>query len=192
MAKRTDEPTEDLTNRQYGKWTVKSYAGKLRAGGVNGCSSVTDQWNCVCACGHETVVQKFNLVNGRSTQCRRCAYDSRTSLVRKYSPMWFRLRKLLCTAWRTDYFAFEKWVDETRHGRTYLCRRNLSKPHSPENSYWSSLHQKADEFNEKLIHLRMRIKNETRAQAIEWSASISRQGRHNFYDRYKDVTQPTI
>lgn len=187
MAIRTDEPTEDLTNNEYNKWTVKSYAGKLRRIGEKGSrQSVVDLWNCECQCGRTAVIQKTNLVHGRSTQCKRCAYDSRTSQIKKYSPMWFRLRKMLCTTWRKDYWSFEKWVDETRNERTFLCRRNTSRPYSPENSYWSNLHQSADEFNEKLIHLRMRIKSETRAEAIEWSASISRQGRHNFYNRYKD------
>ncbi len=50
----------DITNREFGSWTVIKYAGKSK-------------WQCRCKCGNVAVVAGATLRNGTSTQCRACA-----------------------------------------------------------------------------------------------------------------------
>src|SRR6266446_860350 len=47
---------QDLTGKQFGHWTILSYAGKAK-------------WNCKCSCGKKTMVFGSSLRKGHSTSC---------------------------------------------------------------------------------------------------------------------------
>jgi hypothetical protein len=50
----------DLTNKQFGRWTVLSFAEKR---GNN------KYWNCICDCGTKKAVAGYSLVTKNSTSC---------------------------------------------------------------------------------------------------------------------------
>lgn len=60
---------DDLTGWIVGSWTVLSRSGTTSYGKV--------MWLCRCTCGTEKPVMGANLIKGRSTQCRKCAYTNR-------------------------------------------------------------------------------------------------------------------
>lgn len=53
-------PRIDLSNRRYGRWTVKSYAFNRNNRSF---------WNCVCDCGNEGIVRGEHLRIGKSRSC---------------------------------------------------------------------------------------------------------------------------
>lgn len=76
----------DLTGRQFGQWSVKSYAGM---------SGKNPIWRCVCTCGNERSVQAGNLKNGKSTGCgclmrRKQIATARANGHLEYFPMSLR------------------------------------------------------------------------------------------------------
>lgn len=58
MGRRIDP--EDIIGNIYGRWTVRSYAGKRKRDYL---------YNCKCECGEERTVLRRNLLNRRSTSC---------------------------------------------------------------------------------------------------------------------------
>lgn len=65
---------QDLTNKQFGRWTV------LRR---NGTKSKSAAWDCRCSCGNIRNVPSCHLLNGSSLSCG-CA---RIEKVRRHSPL---------------------------------------------------------------------------------------------------------
>lgn len=75
---------EDLTGRQFGKWTVLGFLKSNIPGGV---------WACRCECGRQRPVRTHNLKRGTSASCGRCGgfrggpvrkHPEKTVLVRLY------------------------------------------------------------------------------------------------------------
>lgn len=56
--------TPPLTGRRYGHWAVGKWVV---------CNEFGFVYSCTCDCGNVVSVQGANLVNGKSTKCRRCA-----------------------------------------------------------------------------------------------------------------------
>lgn len=62
-------PKKDLTDQHFGRWTVKSFAGRKRVGKAQ--KSVV-YWRCKCKCDCVFDVKQTNLEKGHSTQCVKC------------------------------------------------------------------------------------------------------------------------
>lgn len=72
---------EDLTNREFGRWTVLSRHSE---------SSKHNHtlWLCKCSCGKEGLVERCNLINDASRGCWEC---QRNVLLTEYFPRsWYR------------------------------------------------------------------------------------------------------
>lgn len=54
----------DLSGNVYGSWTV---CGEEKT------ASGARKWVCACVCGEVQVVRQDNLLQGKSTQCRKCS-----------------------------------------------------------------------------------------------------------------------
>jgi len=52
---------KDLKGKKFGRWTVIEFAGSDKTG--------TALWECVCACGTKRIVERGNLVSGKSKSC---------------------------------------------------------------------------------------------------------------------------
>jgi len=52
---------QDLTGRQFDRWTVIAFAGRNAQGGA--------MWNCRCTCGAERIIFGPNLTRGQSRSC---------------------------------------------------------------------------------------------------------------------------
>jgi hypothetical protein len=143
------DTAHDLTGKRFGKWLVLKYAGKKGS---------DHMWLSRCECGVERNIPQGNLVQRNSTQCRRCAWNSRRI------PRTKLYRALRCVsrsgrfpkAWQ-DFDAFRMAVGEPPDDAARLKRHVSSMPHGPENSYWAmptkyhlSRHM-PDDFKEKYI-----------------------------------------
>lgn len=60
---------------KFGKWTVIAETTVFESGNT--------QWECECECGKRKFVAMNNLMNGKSTQCSKCAAKSRGHKLRK-------------------------------------------------------------------------------------------------------------
>lgn len=186
----TDVPNEDLMSRQgeFGKWVVVSYAGKQRHKSSSGATHVTDMWNCECSCGRtKQVICKGNLVNGLSTQCRRCSYEQRSKPDRPHLVFWWKHRMEMCSAWQDEAVFGVFYAGRT--GR-YLLRRDRSLPYSPENCYWSDRTVKGLLFRSKLVGLRMLLLGETFGEAEAWFDSVTHQRRYQWFSSYSSEKPP--
>lgn len=76
----------DLTNKQFGRWTVVSKAPTTRT--AKGVSVV--KWIVNCSCGNQKQVRTANLVNGSSTSCGCITTERCRRLVGELSPTWKR------------------------------------------------------------------------------------------------------
>lgn len=136
-------------NNPFGKWTVLEYAGKHRANAINGCCSVSDQWLCRCACGREQLVLRWNLLMGRSTQCKQCfgtALGQRRKDIidpdskRQNLAIAGKYRRIdregHVAAW--DWLGFLTWFRPLDASQTIgpPRRHNPEQPHGPDNTYF--------------------------------------------------------
>jgi hypothetical protein len=122
------DPAFDLTGKRFGKWLVLEYAGKK---GFN------RLWLCRCECGVEKNVSGSNLLGKLSTQCQRCAWDSRRKPHKKLSIAWMGMkrRRKLPKEWR-DFDAFREAVGDPPNDFAHLGRYFFAMPHGPENTFW--------------------------------------------------------
>jgi hypothetical protein len=51
----------DLTGKRFGRWLIKSYAGRGYKNRI--------AWNCVCDCGTERVLETSNFIDNQSLSC---------------------------------------------------------------------------------------------------------------------------
>ena len=99
----------------FGRWTVKSYAGKRQAG-----KQKKDYWNCDCECGTNKDVLGEILKNSRSTSCgcynkeriKETAILKRTALVNVGE---------IYGNWKVVEYCGESPYDEGCNWNTYLC-----------------------------------------------------------------------
>lgn len=71
IPKRNRERCEDLTNREFGNWTIISKSHKNQR----------VLWRCRCRCGSECDLHSCSLKGGRSTKCRKCVHASLSSNI---------------------------------------------------------------------------------------------------------------
>lgn len=65
-------PEFDLTNQQFGDWTVLRYAGRKNR---------ATHWLCRCKCGRVQQLPAGNLRRGLSNRCRSCARKRQRKLI---------------------------------------------------------------------------------------------------------------
>lgn len=63
--------TIDLTNKQFGQWTVIRFAGYKNRNA---------EWICKCTCGIEKPVRAMYLLAGTSSKCQACALPTRATI----------------------------------------------------------------------------------------------------------------
>lgn len=183
-----DIPTENLMGHEegkYGSWTVVAYLGKSRS--LHGHStSVIDMWQCVCKCGNEKPVTKYNLKRGGSIQCMDCDRKARRVSVehRKFvqkmaseRQSWQRIVVLDCVEEWLSFENFYAWKKATRNGLLHLRKRDESKPHGPQNSYWSDVLLLVEIKKKRLIEIFV-SEGMTESEAAARFNSISKQRRN--------------
>jgi len=122
----------DLIGKRFGDLTVIRRYDKL---------GKAYRYLCRCVCGNEKVVLRSGLKTGRTKSCG-CLKKRRsieTKAIRESRNYWQGLRKgkAFIDPWLSD---FDKFINDVgvRPKNKSLARRDISKPHSRENSFWSA------------------------------------------------------
>jgi hypothetical protein len=79
----------DLTNKQYGKLTVKELHRVSKNGAV---------WKCECECGRIILVRASNLRSGSAIHCRPCSLEERRKRYRVGNMPMYYWRRLMRSA----------------------------------------------------------------------------------------------
>ena len=143
---------DDITDKQFGKWLVEGLAHS---------NGKWTTWWCKCACGNRVKVIRASLVNGDSTQCKRCADIDQTS-KEEYKQCFYTKARLHAKRRGIDFkvsreelydiflkqnrkcaltglpLMFAKTDNDQRHGKTTasLDRIDSQKPYILENVQW--------------------------------------------------------
>jgi hypothetical protein len=143
---------EDLSGRQFGKWTVVRFSHKH---GAYTC------WLCKCECGIEKAVISTSLKSGKSTSCGHWKADFLSSKA-KHGSYGSRLYRVwgqmiqrctnpknnayrnyggrgitVCEEWR-DFAAFEADMAPSWEEGLTLDRKENDKGYSKENCRWAT------------------------------------------------------
>ena len=170
----------DLTGQRFGLLIVKS-------------KSYSDQngktvWNCVCDCGHETLVRTGDLRNGHTTSCgchrRKAIIKSitkhglrHTKIYHKWLDMkqrcfnpknhrfddWGGRGITVCDEWKNSFEAFYDYVSKLPHfGETgySLDRINNDGNYEPGNVKWSTTKEQNNNKRNSKKELNNGTKNE--------------------------------
>lgn len=142
---------KDLTNKTFGRLTVKSYSRK------NGRA----YWCCVCECGNIVEVRSDRLTTGETKSCgclqkdnhyskhgmtgtrlyeiwagikRRC-YNKNYKRYKDYGQRGIKM----CDEWKDDFMEFYKWAIDNGYNDTLTIDRvNNDKNYEPNNCKWST------------------------------------------------------
>lgn len=139
-------PVENLVDKEYGKWVVKSYYGKRITESAtrvdaNGAPvrNYAELWTCECACGKTGNVMRSNLVGGRSTQCMVCQIRGRTTPQNLRVSRWKVWRRIKANQVWGVWAAFQLWdARQTKLPGQRLLRKDASLPHGPDNSFYGN------------------------------------------------------
>jgi hypothetical protein len=114
---------EDLSNRNFGQWTVISRSGSLA--GVS-------TWLCKCSCGRESVITRTRLIDGRAIRCHPCAMKlirSKINLVNEKFGKWtvisYAFTKNRSKHWNCICDCGKNQILQTRElrsGKSFGCR----------------------------------------------------------------------
>lgn len=127
---------KNLTGQKFGGLLVVSPAPSQ-----NG----NTRWNCKCpTCSKIYPVFTSALKQQQPQQCRDCYQRTATHNAQLYKggqdslQIWWqlRLKGRLCQKWRDSWPAFYKDTGPRPSKRHCLSRRDPTKQHSPENSFW--------------------------------------------------------
>lgn len=160
-------PPEDLTGMRFGKWTVLEYAGQ-KAYMYGGKRFTKRMWLCRCDCGTQKEIPHHNLTKGLSTQCQPCSRHGRGGVSdMKIYRAWDSLKRSdkLPKEW-LSFDAFRKALGDPPDKKAILSRYDLTKPHSPQNTFWMhpGLVENDPNFLSSLKQLRKKLR---RASARE-------------------------
>lgn len=78
-------PTEDLTGKHFGKWSV------LHRDKTYECNEYNAYWLCRCECGFEKPVNGSHLRLGKSLSCRKCSEQKHKGKLS--SRIWCRIKR---------------------------------------------------------------------------------------------------
>ena len=128
-----------MIGRTFGRWTVLERAENSKTG--------VARWLCRCDCGYTGEVFGTNLRRGQSVQCNECRIAEgpcATTHGLSGTPIYSTYHQAVrngATAWKS-FGAFRDWsfANGYEQGRR-LNRKDRTKPHCPENSYWSTEQQ---------------------------------------------------
>lgn len=132
----------DLTGQTFGRLTVKEKAGTDK--------SRQALWSCTCACGNEIVTRGRSLRVGDTKSCGCLRKEVHTGnkwsakhggkeAARTEYRAWLNLRNdgTYTEEWE-DFVQFFCDVGERPSKKHVLKRRDVRKPHSKQNTYWSN------------------------------------------------------
>ena len=126
-------PAKDLTNQRFGKLVALQRVCKYP-------KNNSWMWHCVCDCGNETLVQVCALTSGNTASCgcgmRMNSPKHGMSHSSEYSTWRRILRKNLCPDEWSEFLAFVLDVGCKPSAEHYLWRRDFTKKHGKNNSYW--------------------------------------------------------
>lgn len=100
---------------KYGRWTVKSYAGKRKSGKQN-----KDYWNCECECGTNRDVLGEILKNGRSTSCGCLTKENAIIAGINKRTVLLNVGEMYGN-WKVLEYSGKSPYTEGNTGNTYLC-----------------------------------------------------------------------
>lgn len=159
---------KDLTNKKFGRWTVKSIAGQN--------NRKKYLWNCICDCGTEKIIMSTSLISGNSKSCGCYQKEVVTRhglfshpLAHVHRSMMDRCYNDRCPSYK-DYGArgievCERWKDvknfvadleksyltaKKNGGYISLDRINNNKSYSPTNTRWAD--RKTQQNNRRTNH----------------------------------------
>ena len=132
----------DLTGQRFGRLIATERLGTIKG---------SSYWAVKCDCGGEDLVRADNLTSGDKKSCGCLSHETRVALGKSklkhggtsngsVSPeyqAWMNAKKLdqLVPEWMTfqQFFKDVGWKPSPEH---QLKRRDVRKPHGPENTYW--------------------------------------------------------
>lgn len=180
----------DITGNKYGKLTVVRRA-------ENGPGGVA-RWECLCECGHTSIVSGRNLKSGAVKSCgcltggrtthnmsktrlyrewagikARCYYKSQAG-YKSYGARGIRM----CDEWLNSFEAFAEWALSNGYRDDLTIERiDNGKDYTPDNCKWISL---GDQANNRRSNIRITYNGETR-NLSEWCKIYGRDYRfvHN-------------
>ena len=135
----------NLLGRKFGRLTVVGFGGYTKPSQRR---HRVVLWTCECECGSVRDYRIGNLRSGRSTQCKECGRKRAIANLRKHgqskTPAYAtwnqaKVAGTLCRMWM-QFVAFYRDMGDRPVGK-YLRRKNTSRLHSPNNSYWGDKQQ---------------------------------------------------
>lgn len=175
---------QDLTNKQFGRWTVLAFSHKQ---GKN------YYWYCECSCELKTIkpVNTAHLNNGKSKSCGCLSREINTKhsldgnkIYHVFNSMKARCYSkynksyknyggrgiLICEEWLRDVRVFVNWAEENgyREGLT-IERIDVNGNYSPENCTWVT---RNDQMNNMRRNIFITFENQTKTLA-QWARIIN-------------------
>jgi hypothetical protein len=173
---------QDITGRTFHRWRV-----------VNRTTDMGN-WNCVCECGTEKVVNIYELLRGNSKSCGCLAREiviERNKSLAKYGAEHQRLLHIwdtmkarcyrpnskdfknygargiqICEEWKNNFFVFYEWARENGYeDHLTIDRINVNGNYEPANCQWATTKQQG---NNTRVNRNITIGGETKTIA-EWS-----------------------
>lgn len=161
----------DLTNQQFGDWTVRQKVGNTPKGAA--------LWLCICACGREGTVSGTDLRLGKSVRCRSCAVSATSTrhggtgtrlhgiwksmhqrCRNKSNPHYGALGITVCAEWGS-FETFRDWaLGNGYRDDLSIDRINSAEGYSPGNCTWANA--QAQSVNRRFVR-----KN---PDGVPWSA----------------------
>lgn len=203
----------DLSGKQFGKWTVIEFAGED--------SRKNSKWLCKCGCGTERIVSRRSLVSRESKSCG-CAVKemdrskennsnykhgmSYNALYHVYTGM-----KDRCTNTKACQYPYyggrgiklcEEWADEKNGRRNFfewainsgykeglsIDRIDVNGDYSPENCHWTD--KGFQSFNQRKRKSKLGVRGVYfRESTKRYLVSIGENGKQHYIGSYKELIE---
>lgn len=199
-------PRLNLIGLQFGRLTVIRQGKDLTTP-----SGRYSQWECVCACGSQTLTRAANLLNGRSTSCGCIAIDknfersryaktdiSKENLDRMYR-IWGNMKDrcgnpknknyylygargiTVCDEWKNDFMQFVQDMGDFTFESATIGRIDGNKGYSPFNCRWESYLQQGRNTSRNVV-----IEIEGQSKCLSEWLQIFQISKTNLYSRMRE------